>query len=554
MITLLSDFDPRLITRVYPNFVCASDSAASFVSHVCNICSQPNSAANLINVKQSDLAILFTSVTAELLCDALGIDGTDPEDLYNMLRVLTGSLSKAYKPQKIALCFVHDESLVALPVAHTKSNFYGYRTKKQYFAINYAIARLIEEDSRIVHVTPVGLFSLTRPTDVKNYLRTCSPLNFKNSTLLASSLFRAISLPASVSAKLIVCDLDNTLWGGTLREVGFSGITVGGLSSEGRLYEYLQSILLYLKKRGLLLALVSKNSMTDVEAAFEANSHMPLALSDFVSVDCSDSPKSTSIIEILANLNISPDHVIFMDDSTFERHEVSSSLPSITILNLPDDRYEWPYYLAQNTSFSQLFHTYNVEQSDGANRTDLYKSRLQRLKSRPTEKNLHLKYTEWLQSLRQMLSYKILYKPDNRTVELFQRTNQFNTASSKHSFSHLENLINSGYELIQYDLSDIHGSDGIVGVTLSRREDGRIEVHDMLLSCRAFNRNVEYSMVCVLIQHYNADCDVPIIFRVQSNGRNLAAISFLKEVADKESLLNIKALDRPGMPSIEITI
>ena len=238
--------------------------------------------------------------------------------------------------------------------------------------VNQSIAQL-QSDGHVELFNLNNILSIDTDFDFKNYLRTLSPLNYNNIPLIAESI-QAL-LPSSLSSsipKVVVVDLDNTLWKGVLREDGSDGIIIGGQTSLGRVYEYLQTLLLHLKNCGLLLCICSKNYQTDVLEVFKTNKSLLLAADDFVLIKCSDRPKSEMIREISCELNISYDQFLFLDDSKHERDEVSTNLPGIVVPDLPNDIFQWPLYLLNNQKFQLILNTYNAPD----NRSEKYKTRI----------------------------------------------------------------------------------------------------------------------------------------------------------------------------------
>ena len=262
-----------------------------------------------------------------------------------------------------------------------------------------------------------------------------------------------------------------------LREDGSDGIIIGGQTSLGRVYEYLQTLLLHLKNCGLLLCICSKNYQTDVLEVFKTNKSLLLAADDFVLIKCSDRPKSEMIREISCELNISYDQFLFLDDSKHERDEVSTNLPGIVVPDLPNDIFQWPLYLLNNQKFQLILNTYNAPD----NRSEKYKTRIKRQESLNTVTMKSNSYEDWLISLNQILTITVSTNPSSRSLELFQRTNQFNLSGSKHSKNELGTLL-LNYQLLEYSASDIHGDDGVIGVILSKFDNDTIYIYTMYAS------------------------------------------------------------------------
>ena len=135
--------------------------------------------------------------------------------------------------------------------------------------------------------------------------------------------------------KIIVLDLDNTLWGGVIGEDGIDGIQLSN-HKEGQRYYDFQKQLKRMKERGVLLAIASKNNMEDVKPVFDL-SDMILKESDFVSKKISWETKSQSIKEIEEELNITEGGFVFVDDNPVERNIVNGECKEVVVPEFPED-------------------------------------------------------------------------------------------------------------------------------------------------------------------------------------------------------------------------
>ena len=72
---------------------------------------------------------------------------------------------------------------------------------------------------------------------------------------------------------MLALDLDNTLWGGTIGEDGMAGIK---LSDEhpGVYFKNLQRAVLDIARRGVVIALVSKNNLADAMQVIDEHPDM----------------------------------------------------------------------------------------------------------------------------------------------------------------------------------------------------------------------------------------------------------------------------------------
>ncbi len=100
------------------------------------------------------------------------------------------------------------------------------------------------------------------------------------------------------SAKVLVLDLDDTLWGGTIGEDGLSGIVVGQGSAAGESFLALQAYARDLARRGILLAICSKNDPETARRPFLDHPDMLLRLADFAAFVANWDDKATNLRRI----------------------------------------------------------------------------------------------------------------------------------------------------------------------------------------------------------------------------------------------------------------
>ena len=167
--------------------------------------------------------------------------------------------------------------------------------------------------------------------------------------------------------KCVILDLDNTLWGGVVGDVGPLGIEIGA-HGDGEAYHRFQHYLRSLKKRGILLAVCSKNDAANALAAFEQNPHMVLKREDITVFVANWDNKADNIRGIRDTLDIGYDSMVFLDDNAFERNLVRQFLPEVIVPELPDD----PADYVRAVSELNLFETTAFSAEDAA-RSDLYR-------------------------------------------------------------------------------------------------------------------------------------------------------------------------------------
>jgi FkbH-like protein len=296
------------------------------------------------------------------------------------------------------------------------------------------------------------------------------------------------------STKLVISDLDNTLWDGVLGELGWKEVGLDRYSS-GYSHLTLQRYLLDLKNMGVLLAIASKNDESAAREAFEKRPEMVLKWGDFVTKRINWHPKSQNIEEILTELNLSSAGVVFLDDSKFEREEVRNSLPGITVPELAEDSSRWCSFLSR----SGLFTSAKVSAEDTM-RQSFYESE----QRRRDESSRYANYEDFLKGLN--LQIQVLNIEDSnfdRVFDLIQKTNQFNLTTKRHSRSELQTLLaKKGALGFCYQLRDKFCDYGIIAVTLAERCRAGYELDTFLMSCRVVGRGVETFVFNHLVMRY----------------------------------------------------
>ena len=133
--------------------------------------------------------------------------------------------------------------------------------------------------------------------------------------------------------KCVIVDLDGTLWPGVLAETGAPFAFAGGqqsLSYVG-LYFGLHEALLALKRRGVVLACVSKNDEATVRELWRYDDHYPrerlLTPDDFVTWRVNWDDKAANIASIADELGFTLESFVFIDDHPVERDRVRQRLP-----------------------------------------------------------------------------------------------------------------------------------------------------------------------------------------------------------------------------------
>jgi FkbH-like protein len=285
--------------------------------------------------------------------------------------------------------------------------------------------------------------------------------------------------------KVLILDLDNTLWGGIIGEDGLEGIKLGE-DGIGRAYLDFQRLIKSLKHKGILLTICSKNNLADVTEVFEKHNFMELRENDFVALKINWENKVENIKELAAILNLGLDSFVFVDDNPFERQLVKTELPQVIVPDFPDDPvnlYQWFIDL----SF-RYFNNIMVTAEDKL-RTEIYQSDTRRKELK--------KSTTTLEDFYRSLEMKAIIKIDSqsdfkRIAQLTQRTNQFNLTTRRYTENQITDFMNSSdWMVLSLELNDRFGSNGIVGVLIVKLDGADSYIDTFLLSCRVIGRTVE---------------------------------------------------------------
>lgn len=302
--------------------------------------------------------------------------------------------------------------------------------------------------------------------------------------------------------RLVITDLDNTLWDGIVGDLGWEGI---GLDKDANGYPHimLQKYLLSLKESGVLLAISSKNSLEEVKKVFDNRREMILTFDDFIAHEINWAPKSENIKRILNQLNLTTTGILFLDDTKFEREEVKNSLPEMIVPELPENVEEWCEFLSKSGYLS----------IGKVNKEDLNKSRMYHAeKKRKEDAEKYTDYSDFLKNLNLVISpEKVSSSNFDRVLELIHKTNQFNLTTKRLSVAELErfSLLDNCF-CYCYSLKDKYSDYGIISVFIAERISANWEINTWLMSCRAMGRGVEYSV----FNHFITTCltDGEIVF------------------------------------------
>jgi FkbH-like protein len=329
--------------------------------------------------------------------------------------------------------------------------------------------------------------------DTRKWLTARLPIAAPHLSHLASEWLRFLLPLTGKVAKVLAVDLDNTLWGGIIGEDGITGIQ---LSAEypGAAYQDVQRALLDFSRRGILLAVCSKNNLEDAMEVLEEHPGMLLRPKDFAALRIGWNDKVQSLREIAAELNIGIDAVAFIDDNPVERKRIRAALPEVVVPELPEDAMAFAAALRDCPLFERL----SLSEED-RQRSSYYAAERER---QELARNVSTK-EEFYESLAQEVEIARV-TPDTltRVAQLTQKTNQFNLTTRRYTEQQISELAaNPAWGVWSIRVRDCFGDNGLVGVAITVDYDESCEIDTFLLSCRVIGRTVETALLAHLLKN-----------------------------------------------------
>lgn len=297
---------------------------------------------------------------------------------------------------------------------------------------------------------------------------------------------RLLAADQGRSSKCLVLDLDNTLWGGVIGDDGLEGIKIGQGSARGEAHLAFQHYARDLSRRGIILAVCSKNDEANALEPFSNHPEMVLKRDDIACFVANWTDKAANLREIANRLNIGLDSLVFADDNPAERAVVRRELPMVEVPELPEDPTGYAACIADAGVFEALRLTTEDNQ-----RTKLYQQNVER-------ENLKVAATDMDGYLRSLEMQALWSRFDpvgrSRVTQLINKTNQFNLTTRRVTDDEIGNLISDATALtLQIRLLDQFGDNGIVAIVAGEADKSILTIHlnIWLMSCRVLGRGME---------------------------------------------------------------
>jgi FkbH-like protein len=334
--------------------------------------------------------------------------------------------------------------------------------------------------------------------------------------------------------KLVVFDIDDTLWRGVAADQNVDAVR----ALEGWPLGIAEAIG-HLKRRGILLAVVSKNEATIIEPIWQRLFGPRLSLNDFAIRKINWKTKVENFEEILQTLNLLPRNVVFVDDNPVERAAIKSAFPDVRTIG--PNPYVWRRILlwSAETQVAAITH-------ESASRTNMMQAQIARETERKT-----MSREEFLASLQVRVKIRELGGVEDRdftrALELINKTNQFNTTGRRWTHQECQAAITNSVRFFVVDVRDRFTEYGVVGVAILRRNF----IKQFVMSCRVLGMDVEIGVIAellrLIIENANVDSVQADLQETELNlaVRDLWARCGFKKMEQGWNRAAMPALERP---------
>lgn len=315
--------------------------------------------------------------------------------------------------------------------------------------------------------------------------------------------------------KLVIFDLDNTLWRGQLIEHYQPGVKPP--YSDGwplGLWETIH----HLRRRGIIVSISSKNDDKLVQDKWDEAVQPPfIKYSDFLNPQISWNPKAEGIQKLLEEFSLTPKSVVFVDDNPVERNFVKAAFPEIRCIGSD------PFVVRRILLWSP--ETQIVTRSkESLRREEMLKAQIDRKATAAK-----LTRDEFLQTLGLNVRVSVVsdcqHRYFTRVQELVNKTNQFNTTGKRWSLDEYQEYFNRSGRLYVFSVMDRFSDYGLVGVAFYR--DAKID--QFVMSCRVLGLDVEISIIEEIVRSERTENPTPISARlVETESNTPCRTTFLR--------------------------
>jgi FkbH-like protein len=444
---------------------------------------------------------------------------------------------------------------ILIPYSLERNNIYFPIIKKKYKNEIECLNKIYKlSDKKNLYIINIEHIITQFNNIAYNYKRWFSskiPFTILFENFLSTQLSDLINVLNANRKKAIFIDLDDTIWGGTLAEVGYKNLKIGGMDPVGESFQKFQRTIKAFKNSGIILGIISRNFEKTALEAIKKHPEMILEISDFSGWKINHKKKSQNIIDLCKELNISTDSVIFLDNNEFERNEVRSKYPEIEVPEIIDYDPSNYFKVLENTKSLSYIHLSNEDKIRSENYTKI------RLLNK--KKSKFLNHKDWLKSLKMTLDIE-KYSKNNleRIFQMYNKINQLNLSSRRLSKKDIENEVkNTNLKIITFRLKDNITDYGIISLMSYKIKNNKIQILDFLFSCRALGRNIEryifklffdkilkknYKLIYINFRKTNKNKLLEELLnnlQIEKNGNEYSTNKPIKDTFDEETLYKV---------------
>lgn len=387
-----------------------------------------------------------------------------------------------------SVCFAQT---IALAPAYS----FGHADKKLFGSVG----RIIDGVNRFIANTAdvvldiaslAGIVGTAQWFDAKLFHTGKIPFAITFVPLYADHVCRVIGAMRGKSRRVLVLDLDNTLWGGVVGDDGVAGLVIGNGSAGGEAFLDFQRKAISLRKRGVLLAVSSKNDDEQARRPFREIPDMVLKEDSFSAFHANWNDKAANIQAISEELALGLDTFVFVDDNPYERALVRKFLPEVAVPEMPDD----PSCYSLVLDCAGYFEAISFSDED-MRRADMYQTRGAMAQLAPHD------LEGYLASLEMKLVVENVNSGNRaRVVQLINKSNQFNLTARRFTEPEVRDMeADTDFKTFAIRLVDKHDDHGIISVLLCKKSDDALNIILWVMSCRVIGRGVEKAVLRFLV-------------------------------------------------------
>lgn len=345
----------------------------------------------------------------------------------------------------------------------------------------------------LVDPTPWLIAAGPEPRSERQWLTSKVPFTNAVFSAAARAVRSAVRTLDAGARRLVLLDLDDTLWGGIIGEDGLDGIVLGGHDAKGEAFVAFQRDLKRLTRIGVQLALVSRNEESVALEAVDMHPEMVLRRGDLAGWRIGWGDKADAIASLLEELRLGAASAVFIDDSPAERGRVAEAHPELLVPDWPTN----PMLYRPALRALDCFDPATLTREDRT-RTAAYGEE----RARTGDLAAATSREDWLTSLGLTLDVRLLDDVDlARATQLMNKTNQLNLATRRFTDGELADLAaRADVEVATVRVSDRYGEAGLTGiVAVALADDGVAHLTDLAVSCRVLGRGVEQHLLHVAV-------------------------------------------------------